>query len=32
MPDDEKVLSIFTDVFDCFLRFLSAILVTRTAC
>ncbi|MGK5445327.1 IucA/IucC family protein [Micromonospora sp. URMC 105] len=29
VPDDEKILSIFTDVFDCFLRHLSAILVTE---
>ena len=26
IPDDEKVLAIFTDVFDCFFRFLSALL------
>ena len=26
VPDDEKLLSIFTDVFDCFFRFLAAIL------
>lgn len=29
IPDDEKVLCVFTDVFDCFLRFLSATLVTE---
>jgi siderophore synthetase component len=29
IPDDMKLLSIFTDVFDCFFRFLSAILHTR---
>lgn len=29
VPDDMKLLSIFTDVFDCFFRFLSAILHTR---
>ncbi|MEH0824607.1 MULTISPECIES: IucA/IucC family protein [unclassified Micromonospora] len=29
VPDDEKILSIFTDVFDSFLRHLSAILVTE---
>lgn len=28
VPDDERVLCVFTDVFDCFLRFLSAILHT----
>ncbi|GAA2328779.1 IucA/IucC family siderophore biosynthesis protein [Streptomyces cuspidosporus] len=28
VPEDKKLLSIFTDVFDCFLRFLSGILVT----
>ncbi|MFI6700992.1 IucA/IucC family protein [Streptomyces sp. NPDC050509] len=28
VPEDMKVLSIFTDVFDCFLRFLSADLVS----
>ncbi|MFG1673755.1 IucA/IucC family protein [Micromonospora sp. NPDC049282] len=28
IPDDEKVLTIFTDVFDCFLRHLSAALHT----
>ena len=26
IPEEEKVLSLFTDVFDCFLRFLAAIL------
>jgi siderophore synthetase component len=26
IPDEEKVLAIFTDVFDCFFRFLSALL------
>ncbi|WP_063762269.1 IucA/IucC family protein [Streptomyces sp. NRRL F-5123] len=29
VPDEERVLAVFTDVFDCFLRFLSAILHTR---
>ncbi|MFI0719978.1 IucA/IucC family protein [Streptomyces sp. NPDC021224] len=29
VPDEELVLAVFTDVFDCFLRFLSAILHTR---
>lgn len=29
VPDDMKLLSIFTDVFDCFLRFLAAALVTE---
>ncbi|HEX8348213.1 MAG TPA: IucA/IucC family siderophore biosynthesis protein, partial [Actinoplanes sp.] len=29
VPEDMKLLSIFTDVFDCFLRYLSAILDTR---
>lgn len=29
VPDDQKLLSIFTDVFDCFFRFLSANLVTE---
>ncbi|MFK4269275.1 IucA/IucC family protein [Streptomyces milbemycinicus] len=29
VPEDKKLLSIFTDVFDCFLRFLSGILVTE---
>ncbi|MGW1891557.1 IucA/IucC family protein [Streptomyces sp. NPDC002004] len=28
VPDDQKLLSIFTDVFDCFFRFLAAQLVT----
>ena len=28
VPEDMKILSLFTDVFDCFLRFLSAILTT----
>ena len=31
VPEDMKLLSVFTDVFDCFLRFLSAILVDRRA-
>jgi siderophore synthetase component len=26
VPEEEKILSIFTDVFDCFLRFLNAVL------
>ena len=26
IPDEEKVLAIFTDVFDCIFRFLSALL------
>ncbi|SCG61050.1 IucA/IucC family protein [Micromonospora halophytica] len=29
VPEEEKILSIFTDVVDCFLRHLSAILVTE---
>ncbi|MEU7159595.1 IucA/IucC family protein [Streptomyces chrestomyceticus] len=29
VPEDKKLLSLFTDVFDCFFRFLSGILVTR---
>ncbi|MER7456601.1 IucA/IucC family siderophore biosynthesis protein [Micromonospora sp. NPDC126480] len=29
VPEDEKILSIFTDVFDCFLRHLAAILHTE---
>ncbi|WP_030314195.1 IucA/IucC family protein [Streptomyces sp. NRRL B-3229] len=29
VPDDKKLLSIFTDVFDCFFRFLAAILATE---
>ncbi|MEV4489475.1 IucA/IucC family siderophore biosynthesis protein [Micromonospora coxensis] len=29
VPEDEKILSIFTDVVDCFLRHLNAILVTE---
>ncbi|MEV5764902.1 IucA/IucC family siderophore biosynthesis protein [Micromonospora sp. NPDC052213] len=29
VPEDMKLLSIFTDVFDCFLRYLNAILVTE---
>ncbi|WP_255949724.1 IucA/IucC family protein [Streptomyces odontomachi] len=29
VPDDRKLLSVFTDVFDCFFRFLSADLVTE---
>ncbi|NUK27158.1 IucA/IucC family protein [Streptomyces lunaelactis] len=29
VPEDMKLLSIFTDVFDCFLRFLGAALVTE---
>ncbi|MFI5488560.1 IucA/IucC family protein [Micromonospora echinaurantiaca] len=29
IPEDEKILSIFTDVFDCFLRHLAAILHTE---
>jgi siderophore synthetase component len=28
VPEDERVLAVFTDVFDCFLRFLGAILHT----
>ncbi|WP_069864879.1 IucA/IucC family protein [Streptomyces malaysiensis] len=29
VPEDKKLLSIFTDVFDCFLRFLNGILVSE---
>ncbi|GAA0491193.1 IucA/IucC family siderophore biosynthesis protein [Streptomyces olivaceiscleroticus] len=29
VPEDKKLLSIFTDVFDCFFRFLNGILVTE---
>lgn len=29
VPEDERVLAVFTDVFDCFFRFLSAILHTE---
>ncbi|MCC4321977.1 IucA/IucC family protein [Streptomyces malaysiensis] len=29
VPEDKKLLSIFTDVFDCFLRFLNGILVNE---
>ncbi|MEH1013975.1 IucA/IucC family siderophore biosynthesis protein [Micromonospora sp. CPCC 206060] len=29
IPEDEKILSIFTDVFDCFFRHLNAILVSE---
>jgi siderophore synthetase component len=29
VPEDKKILSLFTDVFDCFFRFLSATLVTE---
>ena len=29
VPDGERVLAVFTDVFDCFFRFLGAILHTR---
>ncbi|MFD0820056.1 IucA/IucC family protein [Micromonospora zhanjiangensis] len=29
VPEDQKILAIFTDVFDCFLRHLSAVLHTR---
>ncbi|MEV6675489.1 IucA/IucC family siderophore biosynthesis protein [Streptomyces erythrochromogenes] len=32
VPEDMKILSIFTDVFDCFFRFLSSILVTEGIC
>ncbi len=32
IPEDMKLLSIFTDVFDCFFRFLSSILVTEGIC
>lgn len=29
VPDDQKILSVFTDVFDCFLRFLGAALASE---
>ncbi|MFJ6939027.1 IucA/IucC family protein [Streptomyces sp. NPDC101132] len=32
VPENMKLLSIFTDVFDCFFRFLSSILVTEGIC
>ncbi|MEU6312756.1 IucA/IucC family siderophore biosynthesis protein [Streptomyces sp. NPDC047014] len=32
VPENMKLLSIFTDVFDCFFRFLSSILVTEGVC
>ncbi|MFD5617393.1 IucA/IucC family protein [Streptomyces yangpuensis] len=32
VPEDMKLLSIFTDVFDCFFRFLSSILVSEGIC
>ncbi|MCX4962827.1 IucA/IucC family protein [Streptomyces virginiae] len=32
IPEDMKLLSIFTDVFDCFFRFLGAILVDEGIC
>ncbi|MEV7542762.1 IucA/IucC family siderophore biosynthesis protein [Streptomyces sp. NPDC089915] len=32
IPEDMKLLSIFTDVFDCFFRFLNSILVTEGIC
>ncbi|MFJ6796558.1 IucA/IucC family protein [Streptomyces sp. NPDC091268] len=32
VPEDMKLLSIFTDVFDCFFRFLNSILVTEGLC
>ncbi|MEU8459637.1 IucA/IucC family siderophore biosynthesis protein [Streptomyces sp. NPDC029003] len=32
IPEDMKLLSVFTDVFDCFFRFLNAILVTEGIC
>ncbi|MFI7575425.1 IucA/IucC family protein [Micromonospora sp. NPDC049497] len=32
VPDDEKILCIFTDVVDCFLRHLAAVLVTEDVC
>ncbi|KIF03695.1 IucA/IucC family protein [Streptomyces sp. RSD-27] len=32
VPEDMKLLSIFTDVFDCFFRFLNSILVTEGIC
>ncbi|MFJ3974682.1 IucA/IucC family protein [Streptomyces sp. NPDC090021] len=32
VPEDMRLLSIFTDVFDCFFRFLSSILVSEGIC
>lgn len=32
VPEDMKLLSVFTDVFDCFFRFLGSILVTEGLC
>lgn len=32
IPEDMKLLSIFTDVFDCFFRFLNSILVSEGIC
>ncbi|MGS2616803.1 IucA/IucC family protein [Micromonospora sp. LZ34] len=32
VPEEMKLLSVFTDVFDCFLRHLNAILVTEGVC
>ncbi|MER5809632.1 IucA/IucC family siderophore biosynthesis protein [Streptomyces sp. NPDC002033] len=32
IPEDMKLLSVFTDVFDCFFRFLNSILVTEGIC
>lgn len=32
IPEDMKLLSVFTDVFDCFFRFLGPILVTEGIC
>ncbi|MGW7452425.1 IucA/IucC family protein [Streptomyces sp. NPDC054787] len=32
IPEDMKLLSVFTDVFDCFFRFLGSILVTEGIC
>ncbi|GAA1563177.1 IucA/IucC family protein [Streptomyces globosus] len=32
VPEDMKLLSIFTDVFDCFFRFLGSILATEGVC
>lgn len=32
VPEDMKLLSIFTDVFDCFFRFLNSILVSEGIC
>lgn len=32
VPEDKKLLSIFTDVFDCFFRFLGATLFTDGVC